>query len=153
MGVGFVLGAETGSGRSTPDPSEEPPLPPLPSRAFRSSANKLYKTMKRVRAALHIFANHFQVKPRRQRLTDAGNTPCHTPGTPQKRCRQLLGRTPTKLYSPFGIETPRYASDHFNDSRYYPSTPEHGSSPVRKHFKSKSHMWRLINTRPRSLFH
>lgn len=34
--------------------------------------------------------------------------------TPQTRSRQLLGRTPTKLYSPFGIESPRHTWDKEN---------------------------------------
>lgn len=46
--------------------------------------------------------------------------------TPQTRSRQLLGRTPTKLYSPFGIESPRHAWNKENNE-----TPVHSPTETR----------------------
>ncbi|XP_063230030.1 uncharacterized protein LOC134535090 isoform X4 [Bacillus rossius redtenbacheri] len=42
---------------------------------------------------------------RRRTLFSNDGSPA-TPLTPDARTRRLLGRTPTKLYSPFGIESP-----------------------------------------------
>ncbi|XP_054016453.1 uncharacterized protein LOC128896900 isoform X2 [Hylaeus anthracinus] len=75
-------------------------------RALRSGAEKLSKTIS------SKFRNSTR---RRQRLEEqhSPNNMC-TMQTPQTRSRQLLGRTPTKLYSPFGIESPRHAWDKEN---------------------------------------
>lgn len=62
---------------------------------------------------------------RRQRLEEQQSPSACNMQTPQTRSRQLLGRTPTKLYSPFGIESPRHAWDKENEV----STPMRASSP------------------------
>ncbi|KAF9810598.1 hypothetical protein SFRURICE_021051 [Spodoptera frugiperda] len=63
---------------------------------------------------------------------------------------QILGRSPTKLYSPFGIETPH--SRDFRMSPYMPDTPDHGLSPKRR--KGVTHSWHILaKKRPRALFH
>lgn len=52
---------------------------------------------------------------RRQRLEETPENSACKSQTPQTRSRHLLGRTPTKMYSPFGIESPRHAWGKEND--------------------------------------
>ncbi|XP_043517441.1 uncharacterized protein LOC122532601 isoform X2 [Frieseomelitta varia] len=81
-------------------------------RALRSGAEKLSKT---------ISSKFKSSTRRRQRLEEqqSPNSICKMQ-TPQTHSRQLLGRTPTKLYSPFGIESPRHAWNKENNE-----TPVH----------------------------
>ncbi|XP_076377710.1 uncharacterized protein LOC117227099 isoform X2 [Megalopta genalis] len=90
-------------------------------RALRSGAEKLSKT---------ISSKFKSSTRRRQRLEEqqSPNSMCKIQ-TPQTRTRQLLGRTPTKLYSPFGIESPRHAWDKENSE-----TPVHTSPGSNKHY-------------------
>ena len=93
-------------------------------RALRCGAEKLSKTISSVRTTFGTISQKFKSSTRRrQRLEEqqSPNSICKTQ-TPQTRSRQLLGRTPTKLYSPFGIESPRHAWDKENTA-----TPIHNS--------------------------
>lgn len=76
-----------------------------PRRVFRSSAEKISRTFSSVRTTIGSFSQKFRPSTRRRQILEEGpSTPCVTPQTHSK---QILGRTPTKLYSPFGIESPR----------------------------------------------
>ncbi|XP_077280517.1 uncharacterized protein LOC143907539 isoform X2 [Temnothorax americanus] len=85
-------------------------------RALRNGAEKLSRTISSVRTTFGAISQKFKSSTsRRQRLEEQ-----HAPSnvqTPQTRSRQLLGRTPTKLYSPFGIEyeSPRHAWNKENE--------------------------------------
>lgn len=66
----------------------------------------LSKTLNSVQTTFDTLSQKFRRSTkRRQQLK---NEPSMSPATPQTRSRRLLGRTPTKLYSPFGIESPRH---------------------------------------------
>ncbi|XP_076300789.1 uncharacterized protein LOC143218972 [Lasioglossum baleicum] len=100
-------------------------------RALRSGAEKLSKTISSVRTTFGTISQKFKSSTRRrQRLEEqqSPNSICKLQ-TPQTRSRQLLGRTPTKLYSPFGIESPRHAWDKENSE-----TPVHTSSGSNTHY-------------------
>ncbi|KAK0082924.1 hypothetical protein PV325_009625 [Microctonus aethiopoides] len=86
-------------------------------RAFRNGAEKLSKTISSVRTTFGTISQKFRSSTRRRQILDEQQSPgaCNSQ-TPQSRSRNLLGRTPTKLYSPFGIESPRHAWDKENDS-------------------------------------
>ncbi|XP_043602350.1 uncharacterized protein LOC122576305 isoform X1 [Bombus pyrosoma] len=91
-------------------------------RALRNGAEKLSKTISSVRTTFGTISQKFKSSTRRrQRLEEqqSPNSICKMQ-TPQTRSRQLLGRTPTKLYSPFGIESPRHAWNKENNE-----TPVH----------------------------
>ncbi|XP_003705129.1 uncharacterized protein LOC100874744 [Megachile rotundata] len=91
-------------------------------RALRSGADKLSKTMSSVRTTFGSISQKFRSSTHRRQRLEEQQTPnsASKMQTPQTRSRQLLGRTPTKLYSPFGIETPRHSWDKENDK-----TPVH----------------------------
>ncbi|CAH2232013.1 uncharacterized protein LOC120627864 [Pararge aegeria] len=119
-------------------------------RALQSGAEKISRTFKCVRNTFGNLSQHFRLGGRRRhRLTEVGS-PCRMPTTPVTKKKQILGRSPTKLYSPFGIETPH--NRDFRMSPYMPDTPEHGVSP--KRCKGITHSWHILaKKRPRALFH
>lgn len=85
-----------------------------PRRAFRNGAEKISRTFSNVRTSIGTFSQKFRPSTKRRQLLEEGpSTPCVTPHTHSK---QILGRTPTKLYSPFGIESPKYYSSK-NDNK------------------------------------
>ncbi|XP_006607540.1 uncharacterized protein LOC102676448 [Apis dorsata] len=97
-------------------------------RALRNGAEKLSKTISSVRITFGTISQKFKSSTRRrQRLEEqqSPNSICKMQ-TPQTRSRQLLGRTPTKLYSPFGIESPRHAWNKENNE-----TPVHSPAETR----------------------
>ncbi|XP_041971611.1 uncharacterized protein LOC121727704 [Aricia agestis] len=115
-------------------------------RALQSGADKISKTFKSMRNTFDNLSQHFRSGRRRHRLAET-SSPCRTPSTPVKK-KQILGRTPAKLYSPFGIETPH--NRDFRMSPYMPDTPEHDLSPKRR----KGVPWHVLTKkRPRALFH
>ncbi|CAH0713968.1 unnamed protein product, partial [Brenthis ino] len=118
-------------------------------RALQSGAEKISRTFKSVRNTFGNLSQHFRLSGRRRhRLTEAGS-PCRVPTTPVTKKKLISGRSPTKLYSPFGIETPH--NRDFRMSPYMPDTPEHGISPKRR--KSVTHSWHILaKKRPRALF-
>lgn len=71
-----------------------------------------------------FYVQKFKSSTRRRQRLEEQQSPSNMQ-TPQTRSRQLLGRTPTKLYSPFGIESPRHAWNKENEV----STPVRASSP------------------------
>lgn len=94
-------------------------------RALRNGAEKLSRTISSVRTTFGTISQKFRSSTRRRQRLEEQQSPNSTSKTqtPQTRSRQLLGRTPTKLYSPFGIESPRHAWDKENES-----TPVHSGS-------------------------
>ncbi|XP_013188318.2 uncharacterized protein LOC132903166 [Amyelois transitella] len=118
-------------------------------RALQSGAEKISRTFRSVRNTFGNLSQHLRLAGRRRhRLAEMGS-PCRAPSTPVMK-KKVLGRSPAKLYSPFGIETPH--SRDFRMSPYMPDTPEHGLSP--KRHKSIAQSWHLLSKkRPRVLFH
>ncbi|XP_018571929.1 uncharacterized protein LOC108911472 [Anoplophora glabripennis] len=74
-------------------------------RALRNGAVRISKTFNTVRTTFGTISQRFKISTKRRQILQEGPmTPnCATPHTFAK---QVLGRTPTKLYSPFGIESP-----------------------------------------------
>ncbi|XP_017768236.1 PREDICTED: uncharacterized protein LOC108556575 [Nicrophorus vespilloides] len=72
-------------------------------RALRTGADKLSRTFSSVRTSFGTFSQKFKISTKRRQILEEGPmTPnCDTPFS-----KSVLGRTPTKLYSPFGIESP-----------------------------------------------
>jgi len=80
---------------------------------FQAGTDKMNQKLRDVRLTFGTWSQRLK-NPTRRRERLINNSP-YTPGrTP--RTKQLLGRTPTKLYSPFGIETPsdRLEREHQN---------------------------------------
>ncbi|XP_012533290.1 uncharacterized protein LOC105834953 [Monomorium pharaonis] len=94
-------------------------------RALRNGAEKLSRTISSVRTTFGTISQKFKSSTRRRQRLEEQQSPSNMQ-TPQTRSRQLLGRTPTKLYSPFGIESPRHAWNKENEEI---STPVRASSP------------------------
>ncbi|XP_032676734.1 uncharacterized protein LOC116846679 [Odontomachus brunneus] len=93
-------------------------------RALRSGAEKLSRTISSVRTTFGTISQKFRSSTRRRQRLEEQQSPGSRMQTPQTRSRQLLGRTPTKLYSPFGIESPRHAWDKENDATPVHASPE-----------------------------
>ncbi|XP_011699162.1 PREDICTED: uncharacterized protein LOC105456658 [Wasmannia auropunctata] len=83
-------------------------------RALRNGAEKLSRTISSVRTTFGTISQKFKSSTRRRQRLEEQQSPSNMQ-TPQTRSRQLLGRTPTKLYSPFGIESPRHAWNKENE--------------------------------------
>ncbi|KAL1501610.1 hypothetical protein ABEB36_006907 [Hypothenemus hampei] len=80
-------------------------------RYLRNGAERITKTFNTVRISIGTFSQRFKINTKRRQILEEGPmTP--NPQTPLTHSRQILGRTPTKLYSPFGI----------GDSPYNPTT-------------------------------
>ncbi|CAB3366607.1 Hypothetical predicted protein [Cloeon dipterum] len=72
-------------------------------RAFRSGADKLTKTFQQMKISVDNLHQRLKGRTaRRHTRLENVDTPF---ATPQTRSKKLLGRTPTKLYSPFDIDT------------------------------------------------
>ncbi|XP_043279809.1 uncharacterized protein [Venturia canescens] len=112
-------------------------------RVLRTGAEKLSKTISSVRTTIGTISQKFRTSTRRRQILDEqqspGNSACKGQ-TPQTRSRCLLGRTPTKLYSPFGIESPRRAWGKENDK-----TPISADSKVEG--RRTSRPFRFVNAR------
>ncbi|KAJ1530431.1 hypothetical protein ONE63_005338 [Megalurothrips usitatus] len=78
-----------------------------PRRMLRSGADKISKTIATVRNSFDTLSQRFRTSTRRRYRLENESPQAVTPRT---RTRCMLGRTPTKLYSPFGIETPQSAN-------------------------------------------
>nr|XP_034185189.1 uncharacterized protein LOC117606605 [Osmia lignaria] len=100
-------------------------------RALRSGAEKLSKTISSVRTTFGTISQKFKSSTRRRQRLEEQQSPNNMSKmqTPQTRSRQILGRTPTKLYSPFGIESPRHAWDKENNE-----TPMHTPVSSNAHY-------------------
>lgn len=79
-----------------------------PRRMLRSGADKISKTFATVRNSFDTLSQRFRTSTRRRYRLENESPQTVTPRT---RTRCMLGRTPTKLYSPFGIETPQSESN------------------------------------------
>lgn len=100
-------------------------------RALRSGAERLSKTISTVRTTFGTISQKFRSSTRRRQRLEEQQSPsnCKTQ-TPQSRSRQLLGRTPTKLYSPFGIESPKHGWNKENDAISMQDSPENHSRQI-----------------------
>ncbi|KAL0267998.1 UNVERIFIED_CONTAM: hypothetical protein PYX00_010101 [Menopon gallinae] len=74
-------------------------------RALRNGAEKISQTLNTVRTTFDTLSQKLRKSTRRRQPLKNIDSP-KTPVTPYTRSRNMLGRTPTKLYSPFSIETP-----------------------------------------------
>ncbi|KAK4877854.1 hypothetical protein RN001_010360 [Aquatica leii] len=74
-------------------------------RILRTGAEKICKSFNELRTSIGTFAQKFRLSTKRRQILDEG---AMTPGcaTPNTFSRVMLGRTPTKLYSPFRIDSP-----------------------------------------------
>ncbi|KAK5638524.1 hypothetical protein RI129_012819 [Pyrocoelia pectoralis] len=75
-------------------------------RILRTGAEKLCKTFNDLRTNIGTFTQRFRTTTKRRQILEEGPV---TPGcstTPYTFSKRLLGRTPTKLYSPFSIDSP-----------------------------------------------
>ncbi|XP_048482398.1 uncharacterized protein LOC105386423 [Plutella xylostella] len=118
-------------------------------RALQTSAEKITKTFRSVKNTFGNISEHFRLGGRRRHRLAETASPCRAPTTPVTK-KKMLGRSPARLYSPFGIETPH--SRDYRMSPYMPDTPDHGLSPKRR--KGVSHSWHILaKKRPRALFH
>lgn len=74
-------------------------------RLIREGADKISKSFNTFRTSVGNFSQRFKLPTKRRQILEEGPM---TPGcaTPQTFSREILGRTPTKLYSPFSIESP-----------------------------------------------
>lgn len=88
------------------------------SRILRSGANKISRTFSSMQTTFGVISQKFRRSTRRRHRLKS-DSPC-SPLSPQTRSRCLLGRTPTKLYSPFGIETPSLSEKE--NGRYIKAT-------------------------------
>lgn len=74
-------------------------------KVLRNGLDRINRTFNNVRTSVGSFTQIFKTSTRRRQILEEGPmTP--TCVTPDSRARIILGRTPTKLYSPFGIESP-----------------------------------------------
>ncbi|KAJ8956325.1 hypothetical protein NQ318_015063 [Aromia moschata] len=89
-------------------------------KALRNGAERLTKTFNTVRTSFGTFSQRFKISTKRRQILEEGPmTPnCATPHTFSKH---LLGRTPTKLYSPFGIESPYRATTTYDKENLPPN--------------------------------
>ncbi|XP_047368509.1 uncharacterized protein LOC124956574 [Vespa velutina] len=101
-------------------------------RALRNGAEKLSKTISTVRTTFGTISQKFRSSTRRRQRLEEQQSPGSNNKiqTPQSRSRQLLGRTPTKLYSPFGIESPKRGWNKENDVTTVQESPENHSRQI-----------------------
>ncbi|KAK2584410.1 hypothetical protein KPH14_006792 [Odynerus spinipes] len=100
-------------------------------RALRSGAERLSKTISTVRTTFGTISQKFRSSTRRRQRLEEQQSPSNCKmQTPQSRSRQLLGRTPTKLYSPFGIESPKRGWNKENDATSVQDSPENHSRQI-----------------------
>lgn len=90
-----------------------------PRRVFRSGAEKIQRTISNVRTSFGTFSQKFRTSTKRRQLLEEG-PPTPTCVTPQTKSKQILGRTPTKLYSPFGIESPMHIQNMIENKENIP---------------------------------
>lgn len=89
-------------------------------RYIRNGAERITKTFNSVRVTFGTLSQRFKSATKRRQILEEGPmTP--NPQTPYTQSRQVLGRTPAKLYSPFGIESP-YNSTTIDKENLPPNT-------------------------------
>ncbi|KAF5284967.1 hypothetical protein FQA39_LY16922 [Lamprigera yunnana] len=74
-------------------------------KILRSGAERFCKTLSSLRTSIGMFSQKFRLSTKRRQLLEEGPTTPNS-ATPHTISRAVLGRTPTKLYSPFCIDTP-----------------------------------------------
>ncbi|CAG9862327.1 unnamed protein product [Phyllotreta striolata] len=80
-------------------------------KTLRNGAERLTKTFNTFRTSIGTFTQKFKISTKRRQILEEGPmTPNVAGNTPYSR--QLLGRTPTKMYSPFGIDSPYNATTY-----------------------------------------
>ncbi|XP_060534365.1 uncharacterized protein LOC132706818 [Cylas formicarius] len=90
-------------------------------RVLRSSAERLSKTFNSVRTTLGTLSQRFKTSTKRRQILQEGPmTP--NPQTPYSFSKQILGRTPTKLYSPFGIDSPYNNATTIDKENLHPNS-------------------------------
>ncbi|KAF2893462.1 hypothetical protein ILUMI_12722 [Ignelater luminosus] len=74
-------------------------------RVLRTGAERISKTFNELRTTIGTLSQRFRISTKRRQILEEGPV---TPGciTPHTLSRTVLGRTPTKLYSPFSIDSP-----------------------------------------------
>lgn len=86
-------------------------------KVLRTGAEKLTKTFNSVRTSIGTFSQKFKISTKRRQILEEGPmTPNPHLQTPHTAARQVLGRTPTKLYSPFGIDSPYQPTTYSTDN-------------------------------------
>ncbi|CAH0549623.1 unnamed protein product [Brassicogethes aeneus] len=81
-------------------------------KVLRNGAERITKTFNTVRTTFGSISQKFKISTKRRQILEEGPM---TPNcaTPQTFSKQILGRTPEKMYSPFGIDSP-YCSTTYN---------------------------------------
>ncbi|CAG9772716.1 unnamed protein product [Ceutorhynchus assimilis] len=90
-------------------------------RYIRNGAERISKTFNTVRVTFGTLSQRFKSATRRRQILQEGPM---TPNgqTPYTKSRQMLGRTPTKMYSPFGIESPYCTTTIDRENTLLPSS-------------------------------
>lgn len=70
---------------------------------LKRSVSSVFRSMNKLRTGFKVAAQ--KLRPTTRRRFKLDESPL-TPNTPRTRSKCLLGRTPTKMYSPFAIDTP-----------------------------------------------
>lgn len=80
-------------------------------RVLRTGTERITKTLSQFRTTLGTISQRFKMPTKRRQILEEGPM---TPNceTPQTFSRKVLGRTPTKLYSPFSIESPYHSTTY-----------------------------------------
>ncbi|XP_050428222.1 uncharacterized protein LOC126838117 [Adelges cooleyi] len=73
------------------------------SDALKHSVSSVFRSMNKLRTGFKMATQ--KLRPTTRRRFKLDESPL-TPNTPKTRSKCLLGRTPTKMYSPFAIDTP-----------------------------------------------
>uniref|UniRef100_A0A6P7G0F6 Uncharacterized protein LOC114336238 n=1 Tax=Diabrotica virgifera virgifera TaxID=50390 RepID=A0A6P7G0F6_DIAVI len=86
-------------------------------KTLRNGAERITKTFNTFRTSLGTFTQKFKISTKRRQILEEGPMTPNCANTPYTR--QILGRTPTKLYSPFDIDSP-YNATTYNKENFPP---------------------------------
>ncbi|XP_019869920.1 uncharacterized protein LOC109598446 [Aethina tumida] len=91
-------------------------------KVLRNGAERISKTFNTVRTTFGSISQKFKISTKRREILEEGPmTPnCATPDT---LARQILGRTPVKLYSPFGFDSPYNSTTYDKENQPLNTTP------------------------------
>ncbi|KAG5878514.1 hypothetical protein JTB14_018898 [Gonioctena quinquepunctata] len=78
-------------------------------KVLRNSMERISKTYNTFRTAIGTITQRFKVSTKRRQILEEGPM---TPNCATPYSRQILGRTPTKMYSPFNIESPYHPTTY-----------------------------------------
>ncbi|KAK6617905.1 hypothetical protein RUM43_014134 [Polyplax serrata] len=96
-------------------------------QAWRSGTEKISQTLINMRSTFGTLSQKITKSTKRRQPLLNVDSP-RTPVTPQSRSKALLGRTPTKLYSPFHICTPKEKENVSNRGAIKKKSPSKASS-------------------------